>query len=102
MALVAEIEEELAAGGLDPFLRLGQVIDLESEMVCADRLGRIALDVVALAAGKIEQRQIDHAVAQVDRRADVEILALDPLQPEHLFVEFCGLLQVADANGEVA
>ena len=43
-ALVAEVEEELAAGGLDPLLRLGEVVDLDAEMVRADE-GRAFLQV---------------------------------------------------------
>src|SRR5690349_1148560 len=35
-ALVAEIEEELAAGRLDPLLRLDQIVDLDAEVVGAD------------------------------------------------------------------
>jgi hypothetical protein len=36
--LVAEVEEELAAGRLDAPLRLGEVVDLKAEMVGADRV----------------------------------------------------------------
>ena len=43
-AFVAEVEEELAAGRLDPLLRLDQVVDLDAEMVGADE-GRALLQV---------------------------------------------------------
>ena len=36
VALVAEVEEELAAGRFDALLRLGQIVDLDAEMVRAD------------------------------------------------------------------
>src|SRR5690242_6380331 len=36
VALLAEIEEELAAIGFDAFLRFGEIVDLKAEMVRAD------------------------------------------------------------------
>src|SRR5712691_11776152 len=72
LPLVAEVEEELAAGALDALLRLGEVVDLEAEMVGADEPARIG-EVGRLAAGtggEIEQGEVDHAVGEIDRRAD--------------------------------
>ena len=51
---------------------------------------------------KFEQRHVDHAVAHVDRRADLDRLAADLLQLEHGLVEFRGLLEIFDADGDVA
>src|ERR1700751_3163356 len=67
--LLAEIEEEFAAIGLDAPLRFGKIVHLETEMVGAD-MGAWVLQIRSLAtggAGKIEQGEIDHAVAHVDR-----------------------------------
>src|SRR5215475_11623764 len=73
VAFVAEVEEKLAAIGLDPLLRFGEVVDLEAEMMRTD-VGRALLEIGRRAAGlplKIEQREIDHAGAHVDCRAAV-------------------------------
>src|SRR5690242_18846700 len=80
--LLAEIEEEFAAVGLDALLRFGEIVHLEAEMVGADMGARIFKigSLAAGAAGKVEQSQIDHAVAHVDRRADVQILAADAFE----------------------
>jgi hypothetical protein len=99
-ALVAEVEEELPAGVLDAPLGLGEIVDLEAEMVGADEARRV-LEVGALRALEIEQGHIDDAVAHVDRRPDVEILALDALELEHLLVELRGLLEILDADRDV-
>src|SRR5262245_39280837 len=104
MALVAEVEEELAAIGLDALLRFGEVIDLEAEMMRADE-GRALLEIGRLAAGlplKIEQREIDHAVAHVDRGTDVQILAADALEVEHVGVELRRLVEILHADCKVA
>jgi hypothetical protein len=73
-------------------------------MVRADKTSRI-LEVRGFAAGaalEIEQSEIDHAVAHVNRRADVQILAADPLEVEHGLVERRGLVEVAHAYGKMA
>src|SRR5499426_4285218 len=104
MALVAEVEEELAAIGLDALLRFGEIVDLEAEMMRADE-GRALLEIGRLAARlplKIEQREIDHAIAHVDRGADVEILATDTLEVEHVGAEFRRLVQILHADCKVA
>src|SRR5262249_20963104 len=60
VALLAKIEKELAAMGLDAFLRFSEILDLKSEMVRADmgarvfQIGRLA----AGSAGEIEQSEI--------------------------------------------
>src|SRR6202035_707910 len=68
VTFVTQIEEEFAAGGLDALLGLGQIVDLEAEMVGADEAARI-FQVRGLAAGagrEIKQREIDDAVAHID------------------------------------
>src|SRR6202030_4371685 len=82
VTLVAEIEEEFAAVVLDAFLGLDEIVDLEAEMVSADKTFRI-FQVRGRGAGagrEIEQGEIDRAVAHVDRRADIQILARDALE----------------------
>src|ERR1700676_404079 len=71
-------------------------------MVGAYCLGRLPLDVVSSAPGKIQQCKIDDAIAHVDRRAYVEVLASDLLEVENFRIELCGSLQVSDANSKVA
>src|SRR5262249_60432088 len=90
--------------GLDALLGLGEVVDLEAEMVRADE-GRALLEIGRLAARlplKIEQREIDHAVAHVDRGADVQILAADALEVEHVGVELRRLVEVLHADRKMA
>src|SRR5262245_28577359 len=73
-------------------------------MMRADK-GRTLLDVGRLAAGlaaKIEQREIDHAIAHVDGGADVQILAADALEVEHVGVELRRLVQILHADCKVA
>src|SRR5262249_49043247 len=104
VAFVAEVEEKLAAIGLDPLLRFGEVVDLEAEMMRADE-GRALLEIGRRAAGlalKIEQREIDHAVAHVDRGTDVQILAADALEVEHVGVELRRLVEILHADCKVA
>src|SRR5262249_55057519 len=104
MAFVAEVEEKLAAIGRDALLRFGEVVDLEAEMMRADE-GRALLEIGRLAARlplEIEQRQVDHAVAHVDRGADVEILAADALEVEHVGVELRRLVEILHADCKVA
>src|SRR5262249_45617465 len=104
VALVAEVEEKLAAIGLDALLRLGEVVDLEAEMVRADE-GRAFLDIGRFAARlplEIEQREIDHAIAHVDRGADVQILAADALEVEHVGVELPTPLHICHADCKLA
>src|SRR5262249_59585321 len=81
----AEVEEERAARALDALLRLGEVVHLEAEMVGADEAFCILEPRAALALER-QERKIDHAVAEIDAGADVEILAADPLEPEHALV----------------
>src|SRR5712691_528282 len=88
VAFVTQIEEELAARRLDALLRVGQIVDLEAKVICPDGLGGVALDVVALAAGEIKQREIDDAIAQVDRRPDLDIFTADAFEIEDALVEF--------------
>src|SRR5689334_6468354 len=95
LGVVAEVEEELAAERLDLLLRLGEIIDLEAEMVCADVALRIVQARAALAE-VVQESEVDHAVAQVDGGGEIKRLLADALQAEHAFVELGGLLQVAD------
>src|SRR5207244_10788223 len=104
VALVAEIEEKLAAIGFDALLRLGEVVDLEAEMMRADD-GRALLDIGRLAARlplEIEQREIDHTVAHVDRGADVQILAADPIEVEHVGAELRRLVEIFHPDIKIA
>src|SRR5580704_2720888 len=81
VTFVAEIEEEFAAGRLDAPLGLDEIVDLEAEVVRADKALRV-LQVRgggAGSGGEVEQGEIDRAVAHVDRRADIQILARDAL-----------------------
>ena len=102
--LLAEIEEEFPAIGFDAPLRLGEIVDLKAKMVGADIAGWV-FQIGGLAAcrtGEIEQGEIDHAVAHVNRRADVEILAPDPFELEHVLIEFRCLFEVLHADGKMA
>src|SRR5215475_7977907 len=102
--LVAEVEEELAAGLLDAALGVGEIVDLEAEVVRADEV-RAFLEIGRLAAGaalEIQERHVDHAVGHVDGRSDVEILAADAAQLEHLLVELRRLLEILHDDGDVA
>src|SRR5499427_10863820 len=104
MAFVAEVEEKLAAIGRDALLRIGDVVDLEADMMRADE-GRALLEIGRLAARlslEIEQREIDHAIAHVDGGADVEILAADALEVEHVGVELRRLVEVFHADRKMA
>src|SRR5436190_15944339 len=90
---LAEGEEELAASGLDPFLRLLQIVDLEAEMVRADEARRVLEPRAALAL-VLEERQVDHPVAEIDSRAHVDVLLADALELEHALVEARPALQI--------
>src|SRR5580704_12381044 len=91
---VAEIVEELGAGGFDFLLLRRQVVALKTEMMDADvALGHAGADLAFV----LQQREIDLAIAHVavprgrafaDRRA---------LEPEGLLVEIGGGLDVLDA-----
>src|SRR5262249_44783828 len=73
-------------------------------MMRADERLRV-FEVRGLAAGagrEIEQRKIDRAVAHIDRRADLEVFAPDTLEFENGLVEFRGLIEVLNADGEMA
>src|SRR6202140_5042945 len=85
VTFVAEIEEEFSAVRLDAFLGLGEIVDLEAEMVGADEAFRV-FQVRGRGAGatrEIEKGEVDDAVAHVDRRADIQILACDALEIEY-------------------
>src|SRR5262249_62391865 len=60
--VVAKVHEKLTAGSLDALLRLGDIVDDEAEMVCADEVLHVG-PAGALRAGEVEQRQIDRAMA---------------------------------------
>src|SRR5262245_32063970 len=62
---IAQIEEELAPGLLDPLLLLREVVALEAEVMDADELARILQPGPDLAL-VLQQREIDLAVAHVD------------------------------------
>ena len=99
--IVSEIKEERAAGAFDAFLGFGDVIDLEAEMVRSDK----ALGVVeagSALAEIVQQRQIDHAVAEVDRCGKVELFLSDTLQLEDALIKLRGLLEVAHDDRKVA
>src|SRR5262249_13866649 len=98
---LAEVEEEGAARALDALLRLGEVVDLEAEMVRADETLCVLQPRAALALER-QQRKVDDAVAEIDARADIEVLAADPLEPEHALVERRGFLQILHRKREVA
>jgi hypothetical protein len=51
---------------------------------------------------EVQERHVDDAVAHVDRRADLQILAGDLLELEHLRIEFGRLVEVLHDNGDVA
>ena len=57
LSLVAEVEEELAAGLLDAPLRLDEIVDLEAEMIGADDLARV-VEVVALLPVKLSSARL--------------------------------------------
>src|ERR1700730_6673053 len=99
VTLVAEVEEEFAAGRLDFLLRLDEIVDLEAEMVRAEKaLGIFQIRGRGAGAGReIEQGEVDRAVAHIDRRADIQILARNALEVEHGLVEFCGLVEIVHA-----
>src|SRR5262245_64872173 len=104
VARVAKIEEKFAAMRLDALFRFGEVVDLEAEMMRADE-ARALLEVGGLAAGRpgeIEQREVDHAVRHVDRRADLQVLAADALEIEDLGVELRRLIKVFHADCKMA
>jgi len=104
VALIAQVKEELAPIGLDALLGLGEILDLEAEMMGAHE-GRTLLDVGCLAAGsagEIEQREIDHPIAHVDRGADLQILAADALEVEDVGVEFRRLVEVFHTDCKMA
>src|SRR5262245_51872334 len=104
VARVAKIEEKFAAMRLDALFRFGEVVDLEAEMMRADE-ARALLEVGGLAAGrsgKIEQREVDHPVGHVDRRADLQVLAADALEIEDLGVELGRLVEVFHADCKMA
>src|ERR1700733_12410700 len=104
MSLVAEIEEELAAMRLDALLRRGEIVDLKAEMVRADetvafrQIRRLA----TLVALEVEQGEIDDAVAHIYSGADLQILATDTLELEHVLIERCGLVEILHDDGKVA
>src|SRR4051812_40429399 len=98
--VLAESEEELAAGGLDAFLRLLEIVHLEAEMVRAHEARRVLEPGAALAL-VLEQRQVDHAVAEIDGRAHVDVLLADALELEHALVEARRALQILHHDRDV-
>src|SRR5258708_8215665 len=73
-------------------------------MVGADE-GCAFLDVGRLTpcfSAEIEQREIDDAVGHVYRGADLEILARDALEVEHVGIELRGLFEIFHADCKVA
>src|SRR5688572_18993131 len=64
--VVAEVEEERAAQGLDLLLRLLEIFDLKAEVVRADEVLGVRKPRAA-AARVVEQRQVDDAVGEIDR-----------------------------------
>src|SRR6267378_2059899 len=92
--VLAEREEELAAGRLDALLRRLEVIDLEAEVVRADEIGGV-LEARARLALVLEEREVDDAVAEIDRRAHVDVLFAHALELEHLLVEARRALEIA-------
>src|SRR4029077_3902230 len=100
LPLIAQIEEECAAGLLDAPSRLVEIVDLKAEVMRADE-ARGVLEIAALGALEIEKGEVDHAVGHIDRRADLEILALDPPKIEDLLVKSRGLVEIFDANRDV-
>src|SRR5256885_2810550 len=73
LLVVAQVEEELAAGRLDLLLRRRDVVDLEAEMMGADEVLGVIEPRAAL-AGVVQQREVDHPVAQVDGGGEIERL----------------------------
>src|SRR5918911_1492137 len=65
LRIVAEVEEKLAAGGLDRFLRFGEIVDLEAEVVGADEVLPVLQARAALAL-VVEEREVDHPVAKIN------------------------------------
>src|SRR5690242_1263312 len=85
--LVAQVEEELAAIGLDHRLGLLHVVDLNAKMVRPGLTFRLVAEVVPLAALEIQERKIDRAIPHIDRRTDRDIFAAVSLQPKDRIVE---------------
>src|SRR5262245_24871512 len=95
-----EIEEEGAAGVLDALLGVRNVVHHKAEVVRAGKaLG--VLEAGAFFAFERQQREVDDAVAQIDAGADLQILAPDPLEPEHVFIERGGFLQISHGKREM-
>ena len=104
MALITEIKEEFPAVGLDAFLGFLEVIDLKSEMVGTNE-GCPFLDVgclAALATLEVQKREVDHAVAHVDRRADFQVFPANAFEVEDILVECRSLVQIFHTDCKVA
>src|SRR5262249_18831952 len=102
--LLTKVEEEFAAIGFDPPLRFGEILDLKAEMVRADIAARV-FQIGCLATGalnEIKERQIDDPVAHINCRANIQILAPDPLEIEYSLIKFGGVFEVLHADGKMA
>jgi hypothetical protein len=56
---------------------------------------------VAARALEVRQGEVDHPVAEIDRRADLDVLAPDPFQLEHVRVQIGGAFALpAHLRGE--
>ena len=83
-------KKKFAARRLDPLLGRGDVVDLKTEMMGADEIAGVTQSRAALAL-IIGEREIDDAVAQIDRAPKIECLLSDALQVEDALVEFGSL-----------
>src|ERR1700757_3843435 len=90
---LAEREEELAAGRLDALFRRLEIVHLEAEVMRANEAGGVLQARPRLALVR-EEREVDDAVAEIDRRAEVDVLFADALELERLLVEARGALEV--------
>src|SRR5438067_5513774 len=97
---LAEGEEEFAARCLDALLRFLEVLDLKPEVMRADEALGI-LEPGACFALVLKEREIDHAVAQVNGGAHVDVLFADTLELEHAPVEARRALKIAHDDGNV-
>src|SRR5262249_53200845 len=83
LLVVTELEEKSPTRGFYLALRLGEVIDNESEMMRSHRW-RLAAGSGRYRAGLVTQQcQVDDAVAQVNAGAHVQIVSSDAFHAEH-------------------
>ena len=72
-------------------------------MVRADEAAGV-LEVGGFAASvplEVQQREIDHAIAHINSRADLQVFASDAFKIEHGLIEFCSLIEIVHTDGEV-